>query len=101
MAVSWRGWTSRSRLAILAVLTALAVSVWCSRGLSPLPTLILWGCWLTAGIVYLRRCQVKFFGPVCFHDLVRTGRQTRYNLIRCTYVGVLFVTLAIVYAGWF
>ncbi len=98
---SWRRWTSRNRIATLIVLASLAISVWYARRLSLLPTFVLWGCWLAGAVIYLRRCRVKFFGPVCFHDLVRTGRQTRYNLIRCAYVAVLFVTLAVVYAGWF
>src|SRR5262249_15170791 len=75
--------------------------VWLSRGLRPVPALLLWGAWLAGLVASLRHCRVKFFGPVCFHDLVRTGRQARYGAIRSTYVLVLLVTLSIVYAGWF
>lgn len=88
-------------MAVCGVLAGVAATMWYTRGLRLLPAVGIWGIWLLALGAYLHHCRVKFFGPVCFHDLVRTGRQARYNALRCTYVLVLFVTLSVVYAGWF
>ncbi|OAI50466.1 hypothetical protein AYO44_05565 [Planctomycetaceae bacterium SCGC AG-212-F19] len=98
---SRRPWTRRGRLAILGVLACLAATVWFCRDLRLLPALGVWSLWLVGLGAFLRHRRVKFFGPVCFHDLIRTGRQARYNALRCTYVLALLVTLSVVYAGWF
>lgn len=96
-----RRWTWGERLGALALLATFSATWWCSLRLSLTPLLALWTGWLIVCAAYLHQRKVRFFGPVCFHDLVRTGRQARYMLLRSGYVTVLLVTLSLTYASWF
>jgi len=96
-----RRWTWRERLGSLVLMASLAATWWASLRLTLLPMLALWSGWLLLGAGYLHQSRVRLFGPVCFYDLVRTGRQARYMLLRSAYVTVLLVTLSLTYASWF
>jgi ABC-type transport system involved in multi-copper enzyme maturation permease subunit len=98
---SARRWSRRQRLCFVAILAGLFLTWWWSGHFKPILHTIVWAAWLIGLVAYLRYHRVKIFGPVCFHDLVRTGRQARYTVLRGAYVCILLFTLAWVYAAWF
>jgi ABC-type transport system involved in multi-copper enzyme maturation permease subunit len=60
--------------------------------------LALWGLLLVAGAVVLRRGWVRPFGPVLLYDLIRTGRRTRYHVVRNAYAALLLAVLLAAFA---
>src|ERR1700724_3482613 len=61
---------------------------------------ILWGVLILALALLLRRGWLKLFGPVLFHDMVRTARRGRYAWLRCGYLLALLLLLLWVYRTW-
>ncbi len=90
----------RERLATLAVIAVAAVLYKKGSQFSPGLLIVLWIVLLGSATIMLRRGWLKLFGPVLFYDMVRTGRRSRYILLRALYVTAMLVILTWVYWIW-
>lgn len=59
------------------------------------------GAWAVGLVGYTGLRRIRIFGPVCYYDLMRTGRQGRYVWLRSGYTIGLLLILYWVYVGWF
>jgi ABC-type transport system involved in multi-copper enzyme maturation permease subunit len=88
----------------LAILIAGAVGLWLLGGrLTAVQSVLLWGFFILAAAILLRRGWLKLFGPVLFYDMVTSARRARYFALRCSYAGLLllflFITFVSTYKG--
>ena len=88
------------RLGLLGLaLSALALLV-CGADLAGWQQTGAWTLWFLAGAVLLRRAWLWLGGPVLHHDLVRSTRRGRPFVLRCLYLVLLLIALAVLYANW-
>jgi ABC-type transport system involved in multi-copper enzyme maturation permease subunit len=92
---SRQSWEERIGVAIL--LLGMAGLWWYGSALSPVQQVLLWGFFALAAAILLRRGWLKLFGPVLFYDMVTSARRARYFIMRCSYAGLLFLFLFIIY----
>jgi ABC-type transport system involved in multi-copper enzyme maturation permease subunit len=78
----------------LVVAGSAAVAWWQQSRLTLLQQMATWGALLLTLALLSRRGWIKLFGPVLFYDAIRTGRRSRYIVMRCLY-GIAF--LAVLY----
>src|SRR5262245_35818369 len=89
------GGLTRQPVAVIAL--ALVLSWGLGRFLPARWQLALAGAWLVGLVGFWRVRGIKVLGPVCFYDLVRTGRQGRFIWVRITYAVALLAILSWVY----
>lgn len=95
---SLRSWLER--LAMFGV-AGIIITLWWFRGrLTTNQHVFAWSLLLVATLALLRGNLLKLFGPVFLYELVRTSRQSRYFLLRCTYLFILLFILMGVYCLW-
>jgi ABC-type transport system involved in multi-copper enzyme maturation permease subunit len=85
---------------LLACLLLTALTLWLSR--SSLPTILqvaAWAALLLTLAVTIRRGWLRFFGPVFFHDIIRSARRSNFALLRGVYAGALLAMLFLVYSN--
>ena len=80
-------WEERvSFIALILVAAALALG---GRGWDAWKQVTLWGLWVLAAALLLRRGWLKLFGPVLFFDMLCLARRSRYFWLRMAYAALL------------
>jgi ABC-type transport system involved in multi-copper enzyme maturation permease subunit len=59
-----------------------------------------WGLFLVIVAVLTRNGWVSLFGPVLFYDMIRTGRRSRYIVLRCLYATIFLLILYWTYTSF-
>src|SRR5208283_2980289 len=91
-------WWKRLGFAVF-LLAGIAVC-WAGSGLALWLQVSCCGVLLVVGAMLLRQTRGEIFGPVLIFDLLRTGRQRRYFVLRGLYALALFLIILWVYRGW-
>ncbi len=86
-------WAERFVNVVLLAIAATLVWLTATR-LSYWQSITLWTIYLTALFVATYLGHLKLLGPVLFYDMLRTGRQNRYFILRMLYAGFLFFILS-------
>jgi ABC-type transport system involved in multi-copper enzyme maturation permease subunit len=89
----------RERVSVGACLAGAGLLWWLADRLSGRQQLVFWGLWCLLVAVLLKSGWYTFLGPVCYYDLVRTTRRSRFALYR-VYAYFLIILLAIFYSAW-
>jgi ABC-type transport system involved in multi-copper enzyme maturation permease subunit len=101
-AFGWSG-SRREWIVLFAVLAWLAAGYGIhilARKLALGESILLYALWLLAFGLVARDAVRNLFGPVFFHDIVRTGRQRHTYLLRWLYAVVVGFTLTTLYYSW-
>jgi ABC-type transport system involved in multi-copper enzyme maturation permease subunit len=99
------GWSGSRRewLVLFAVFAWLATGYGIhvlARKLALGESILLYALWLLAFGLVARDAVRNLFGPVFFHDVVRTGRQRLTFVLRGLYATVIGFTLTMLYMSW-
>src|SRR5260370_183525 len=73
---------------------------WYQSRLTFLQQVAVWGVLLLILAVLSRRGWVKLFGPVLIYDAIRTGRRSRYIVLRCLYASAFLLVLYWTYTSY-
>ncbi|HLJ91624.1 MAG TPA: ABC transporter permease subunit [Gemmataceae bacterium] len=83
-----------------AVLAAMAVVWWYQSKLTFFQQGALWAVLILTLAVLSRRGWLRLFGPVLFYDAIRTGRRSRYIVLRCLYATAFLLVLYWTYTSF-
>src|SRR5438128_5818793 len=84
----------------LFVLSSVAAIWWYQGGLTFLHKVAASSVLVLTLAVLSRRGWIKLFGPVLFYDAIRTGRRSRYIVLRCLYATVFLLVLYWTYTSY-
>jgi ABC-type transport system involved in multi-copper enzyme maturation permease subunit len=59
-----------------------------------------WGLFILIVAVLTREGWIRLIGPVLFYDMIRTGRRSRYIVLRCLYASVFLLILYWTYTSF-
>src|SRR6516162_3826255 len=102
------GWSNsrqswEERIGVLILLAGIFGLWWYGSRLTAVQQVLLWGFFILAAAILLRRGWLKLFGPVLFYDMVTSARRARYFALRGSYAGLLllflFITFVSTYTG--
>jgi len=91
---------ARDAALLLLFLGTAAALAWFQATLPPGRRTVLWSGWGLALLLVFGGGVVRLFGPLPFHDLVRTARRGRFFLLRTVYAAALLLLMAAIYAWW-
>lgn len=79
-------------LVVLAAFAGTVAAAYYQNRLTLLQHVAVWVFFVLAAAILARKGWIKLFGPVLFYDAIRTGRRSRYIVLRCLYAtAILFV----------
>jgi ABC-type transport system involved in multi-copper enzyme maturation permease subunit len=84
----------------LTVLAGAGATWWYKDQLTLLQQAAVWGVFLLTLAVLSRSGWINLFGPVLFYDAIRTGRRSRYVVLRCLYATALLLVLYWTYTSY-
>jgi ABC-type transport system involved in multi-copper enzyme maturation permease subunit len=84
----------------LIVLSSAVATWWYQSRLTFLQQVAVWGVLLLILAVLSRRGWIKLFGPVLIYDAIRTGRRSRYIVLRCLYASAFLLVLYWTYSSY-
>src|SRR5262249_38480724 len=90
------GWSNsrqswEERIGVSILLLGIVGLRWYGAGLTAVQQVLLWGFFILAAAILLRRGWLKLFGPVLFYDMVTSARRARYFALRGSYAGLLLL----------